>query len=74
MCLVAIDRWLAIFRRKQRICRRRGIQLTIGAWLLAGIVAAPYVYIGNVMADVVSNRCGGETIDYQNELLIVGRS
>ncbi|ETN75286.1 hypothetical protein NECAME_00697, partial [Necator americanus] len=44
MCLVAIDRWLAIFFRKKRMDREQCIFLTTGAWILSVIVASPYIY------------------------------
>lgn len=45
MSLVAIDRWLAIFRRKSRLSKRKCIWLTATVWLIAFTVASPYLYL-----------------------------
>lgn len=45
MSLVAIDRWLAIFRRKSRLSKRKCIGLTAFVWLIAFTVASPYLYL-----------------------------
>uniref|UniRef100_A0A7E4WCC5 G_PROTEIN_RECEP_F1_2 domain-containing protein n=1 Tax=Panagrellus redivivus TaxID=6233 RepID=A0A7E4WCC5_PANRE len=45
MSLVAIDRWLAIFRRKSRLSKRKCIWLTTFVWLIALTVASPYLYL-----------------------------
>uniref|UniRef100_A0A914Y9V6 G-protein coupled receptors family 1 profile domain-containing protein n=1 Tax=Panagrolaimus superbus TaxID=310955 RepID=A0A914Y9V6_9BILA len=72
MSLVAIDRWLAIFRRKSRLNKRKCIGLTAFVWLIAFTVASPYLYLSgevNIMGkefsgihdpDIIPNRvqCG----------------
>ncbi|KAE9553409.1 hypothetical protein FO519_003368 [Halicephalobus sp. NKZ332] len=45
MSLVAIDRWLAIFRRKSRLSTRKCIWLTAIVWLISFTVASPYLYL-----------------------------
>uniref|UniRef100_A0A1I7XEG0 G_PROTEIN_RECEP_F1_2 domain-containing protein n=1 Tax=Heterorhabditis bacteriophora TaxID=37862 RepID=A0A1I7XEG0_HETBA len=82
MCLVAIDRWLAIFYRRLRLDRRRCIYLTSGAWLLSVVVASPYIYKSQVL-DMNSNfnfgdslktemtRCGAKSTTWDDTALIL---
>ncbi|CAJ0937969.1 unnamed protein product, partial [Mesorhabditis belari] len=48
MSLVAIDRWLAIFKRKYRLTRSNSICLVVFAWAISFVVAAPYMYSARV--------------------------
>ncbi|CAJ0564750.1 unnamed protein product, partial [Mesorhabditis spiculigera] len=48
MSLVAIDRWLAIFRRKYRLTRSNSICLVGMAWAVSFVVAAPYMISARV--------------------------
>ncbi|EYC20574.1 hypothetical protein Y032_0021g286 [Ancylostoma ceylanicum] len=84
MCLVAIDRWLAIFYRKKRLDRKRCICLTTGAWVLSVIVASPYIYKSqvldmNILLDddplktvkTEVTRCGAESMPWDDVALIL---
>ncbi|CAJ0608845.1 unnamed protein product [Cylicocyclus nassatus] len=84
MCLVAIDRWLAIFYRKKRLDRRRCIFLTTGAWILSVIVASPYIYKSRVLDMSIMldddpqkavktgmTRCGAQSMPWDDLALIL---
>lgn len=50
MSLVAIDRWLAVFRRKLRLDKRKCIAMTLLVWVFSFSVASPYLYFTNTIS------------------------
>uniref|UniRef100_A0A914W449 G-protein coupled receptors family 1 profile domain-containing protein n=1 Tax=Plectus sambesii TaxID=2011161 RepID=A0A914W449_9BILA len=50
MSLVAIDRWLAVFRRKLRLDKRKCLVMTLFVWVGSFTIASPYLYFTNTIS------------------------